>query len=95
MMRFEWNAAKAALNVRKHGVSFAEAMTVFDDEHARIIFDPVHSEAEDRFVILGMSLTPRLLVVCHCCREDDDVIRIISARKATRPEAEQYRRFKP
>jgi uncharacterized protein len=95
MIHFEWNEVKAALNVRKHGVSFAEAMTVFDDEHARIIFDPAHSEGEDRFVILGMSRTPRLLIVCHCCRDDGDLIRIISARKATKPEAAQYMRFKP
>ena len=91
-IRFEWDKRKAALNRRKHGVSFEEAQTVFYDEHAVEFFDPDHSEQEDRFVMLGMSFKLRVLVVCHCVREAQSVIRIISARKATHREAEQYRR---
>ena len=91
-IRFEWDKAKAALNKRKHGVSFEEAQTVFYDEYAVEFFDPDHSEREDRFIMLGVGFTLRLLVVCHCVREAPSVIRIISARKATRREAEQYRR---
>ena len=85
-------AQKAALNRRKHGVSFEEAQTVFYDEYAIEFFDPDHSEKEDRFIMLGVSVTLRLLVVCHCVREAQSVIRIISARRATRHEAKQYRR---
>lgn len=91
-IRFEWDRAKAALNKRKHGVSFEEAQTVFYDEHAIEFFDPDRSEREDRFIMLGLSFTLRLLVVCHCVREAESVIRIISARRATRREAERYRR---
>ena len=91
-IRFEWDHSKAALNRRKHGVSFEEAQTVFYDEYAIEFFDPDHSEREDHFIMLGMSFTLRVLVVCHCVREAQSVIRIISARKATHREAEQYRR---
>ena len=91
-IRFEWDKAKAALNKRKHGVSFEEAQTVFYDEHAIEFFDPDHSESEDRFIMLGLSFELRLLVVCHCVRETQSVIRIISARKATRHEAKSYQR---
>jgi uncharacterized DUF497 family protein len=91
-IHFEWDRAKAALNTRKHGVSFEEAQTVFYDEHAIEFFDPDHSEQEDRFLMLGMSFRLRLLVVCYCVREAESVMRIISARKATRREAEHYRR---
>ena len=91
-IRFEWDRAKAALNSRKHGVSFEEAQTVFYDEHAIEFFDPDHSEAEDRFIMLGLSFKLRLVVVCHCVREAPLVIRIISARRATRHEARSYRR---
>ena len=91
-IHFEWDRAKAALNKRKHGVSFEEAQTVFYDEYAVEFFDPDHSEREGRFIMLGMSFALRLLVVCHCVREAQSVIRIISARKATRREAEHYRR---
>ncbi|MEY2342921.1 BrnT family toxin, partial [Acidithiobacillus sp. IBUN Pt1247-S3] len=73
----------AATNARKHGVTFAEAKTVFYDEQAKLIDDPDHSEDEERFVILGSSSTPKLLLVCHCYRKSGNVIRIISARKAT------------
>lgn len=87
---FEWDARKSAANLRKHGVSFDEAKTVFNDENARLINDPDHSEAEDRFVILGMSQLPRLLIVCHCYRSEGGIVRIISARRATRSEARFY-----
>ena len=94
-IRFEWDKAKAVLNKRKHGISFEEAQTVFYDENAIEFFDPDHSDREDRFIMLGLSFTLRLLVVCHCVREAQSVIRIISARRATRREAEQYRRDPP
>ena len=93
-MNFEWDDRKAELNKKKHGVSFEEAVTVFDDADALQIFDPDHSEAEDRFILLGMSSILRILVVCHCFRADDDTIRIISARKATRNESSTYERRK-
>ena len=89
-MHFVWDSAKAASNLRKHGVTFTEATTVFEDFDALQIFDPEHSAEEDRFVILGMSNRLRILVVCHCYRENDEQIRIISARKANPQEAEQY-----
>jgi uncharacterized DUF497 family protein len=90
-IHFEWDPRKAALNKRKHGVSFEEARTVFFDENAKVIDDPDHSESEDRFVLLGVSSALRLLLVCHCYRQDDSVIRIISARKASPRESKQYR----
>jgi uncharacterized DUF497 family protein len=89
-IRFEWNQAKAKLNLLKHGISFDEAKTVFLDENARIIEDPDHSEGEGRFIVLGLSFKLRLLIVCHCYRENDETIRIISSRKATRNEAKTY-----
>ena len=79
-LRFEWDKQKAAANRRKHGVSFEEARTVFLDEGALQIPDPEHSEEEDRSIMLGISLRLRVLVVCHCYRESDEVIRLISAR---------------
>jgi len=93
-MRFEWDVNKAEINKQKHGVSFEEASTVFDDYEALRIYDPDHSEDEDRFIMLGMSSILRLLVVCHCYRANDEVIRIISARKATRNESSTYERRK-
>ncbi|MFO0040463.1 MAG: BrnT family toxin [Pseudomonadota bacterium] len=87
-LRFEWSSAKAAANARKHG--FDEARSVFADERARLIADPDHSDDEDGFIILGLSAALRLLVVCHCYRGKDNVIRIISARKATSAEAKFY-----
>ena len=90
---FEWNDRKAAENRKKHGVSFAEATSVFLDENARLIRDPEHSAQEDRFVLLGLSIQLRLLVVVHCYQEEDDVIRIISARKADGSERRQYSGF--
>ncbi|HWR57941.1 MAG TPA: BrnT family toxin [Thermodesulfovibrionales bacterium] len=89
-IRFEWDAAKAPENRRKHGVSFEEAQTVFFDENAIRYFDPDHSGDEDRFLMLGMSFRMQVIVVCHCYRVSDSVIRIISARKANRKEQESY-----
>jgi uncharacterized protein len=89
-LRFEWDDRKAAANEKKHGVSFEEARTVFFDERARLIDDPDHSEDEARFILLGLSGTLRLLVVCHCYRSEGNVIRIISARKATARESKSY-----
>ena len=94
-LSFTWDPTKDAANKAKHdGIGFQEARTVFYDEFARVIFDPNHSQEEDRFIILGQSDTPRLLVVCHCFRENDSVIRIISARKANRKEEQSYERFR-
>lgn len=90
-MRFEWNPAKASANRKKHQVSFEEAKTVFFDDFAVQFFDDDHTDEEDRFIMLGMSSNARLLVVCHCERAEGEVIRIISARKATRGEAAFYR----
>jgi len=85
---FEWDAKKSASNLKKHGVSFDEAATVFSDDFARLIPDP-DSEGEERFILLGMSSRSRILTVCHCERSSD-VIRIISARKAGKSERRQY-----
>ena len=90
IIRFEWDKNKAASNLSKHKVSFEEASTVFDDVNAILFDDPDHSEEEDRFILLGMSIEANMLIVCHCVRENDSVIRIISARKATKSESEQY-----
>lgn len=89
---FEWDKSKATANFRKHGISFDEAKSVFSDEQAKLISDPDHSGEEDRFILLGYSSNIRLLVVCHCYRTDEGIIRIISARKASRHEATSYRR---
>ena len=91
-IRFEWDEKKNRQNIRKHGVSFEEAQSVFLDDHALRFYDPDHSKDEDRFLMLGLSFTLRILVVCHCYRERDGLIRIISARKATRQEREHYGR---
>ncbi len=90
-MRFEWDPVKAASNAKKHKVSFEAAKTVFYDDFAIQYFDPEHACDEDRFLLLGMSSDAKLLLVCHCEREDGGVIRIISARKATENEAQHYR----
>lgn len=90
MPRFEWDETKNRANRRKHGVSFEEGRSAFLDENARVIPDPEHSDNEDRFVLLGLSISLRVLVVCHCYRQGDDAIRIISARKADRDEINQY-----
>lgn len=89
-LHFEWDERKASTNFKKHGVSFEEAKSAFHDENAKIINDPDHSEGEDRFILLGLSSVLRLLVVCHCYRYEDGVIRIISARKATTNETKFY-----
>ena len=90
-MRFDWDPVKAAANARRHKVTFEAAKTVFHDEFAVQFFDEEHASAEDRFLLLGMSSDARSLLVCHCEREGGDVIRIISARKATEREAKFYR----
>ncbi len=90
-LRFEWDEGKNRANIRKHGVSFDEAQTVFLDEHAIRYYDPDHSRDEDRFIMLGFSFKLRVLVVCHCHRQDDTVIRLISARKANQREVRGYR----
>lgn len=90
-LRFEWDPKKSESNKKKHGVSFEEAETAFLDEQGLLIADPDHSKDEERFVLLGVSTILRTLVVCHCYRENDEVIRIISARKADRFEQVQYR----
>jgi hypothetical protein len=89
-LSFEWDPKKAESNEAKHGVSFDEAKTVFYDERALVIPDPDHSRLEDRFVIMGMSSLRRALVVVHCLRGDNNMIRIISARKACTKEMQPY-----
>ena len=89
-LEFEWDNRKETANVKKHGVSFVEARTVFYDEGAIQFFDPDHSEQEDRFILLGLSLKPQVLVVCHCFRESETIVRIISARKADKDEEQVY-----
>lgn len=90
LIRFEWDDNKSRQNKKKHGVSFEEAQSVFYDECAIQYFDPDHSEDEDRFVMLGMSIKTRVLVVCHCYRKNNALIRIISARKAEKDEESEY-----
>jgi uncharacterized DUF497 family protein len=89
-LRFEWDPAKNRLNERKHKVSFEEASTAFLDEHGLLLDDPDHSEEEERFVLLGLSSSLRVLIVCHCYRAKGGVVRIISARKADRLESRDY-----
>ena len=89
-LSFEWDPRKAAANLRKHGVSFEDAQSVFSDERARLINDPDHSSEEDRFLLLGLASSLRILVVAHCYRSQGNVIRIISARRATREEQRFY-----
>ena len=88
--RFEWDPGKDWANRKKHGVSFTEGQTVFYDDNARFMADPDHSEDEERFLILGMSSKSRQLVVCHCYRKAESVIRLINARKATKKERALY-----
>ena len=92
-MNYEWNLIKERLNVAKHGVDFEEAKSVFADEFALVLFDEDHSNDEERFLILGMSQKERILLVVHCYREND-TIRIISSRKATKNETKQYKERK-
>ena len=90
MIKFEWDLLKASTNLRKHQVSFEEAKSVFYDEFAVQFFDEEHAAEEDRFLLVGMSYEAKLLIVCHCEREHGSVIRIISARKATKRESAFY-----
>jgi uncharacterized DUF497 family protein len=92
MIKFDWNAVKAAANIKKHGVSFEEAKSVFFDDFAVQFFDQENSETEERFLMLGMSNETKLLIVCHCERDDGNAIRVISARKATKNESKHYLR---
>ena len=91
---FEWDDRKAEANEKKHGVSFKEASTVFYDPHALVIEDIDHSFDENRFIIVGTSAVARVLTVCHCYKETNELIRIISARKATKNEEENYWRMR-
>ena len=92
MIQFEWDSRKAASNLKKHGISFNEAKSVFFDEFAVQFYDPDNSELEDdRFLLLGLSSNSRILLVCHCERDAGDTIRIISARKATKQERKFYK----
>lgn len=95
MIEFEWNPAKAASNKKKHGVSFEEAQSVFYDEFAIQFFDGENSEIEERFLMLGLSSDAQLLMVCHCERHDGNVIRIISALRATKSESQFYQGATP
>ena len=91
-MKFDWDPDKNETNLKKHGVGFDEAETVFEDERAVTIFDEDHSGDEDRFIIIGISRKLRELTVCHCCQNGDEITRIISARRATKGESELYER---
>ena len=91
MIKFEWDAAKAASNKRKHGVTFEEAQSVFYDDFAIQFFDDENSELEDRFLIPGHSNQSRILLICHCEKESCNLIRIISTRKATTKERKLYK----
>ncbi len=90
-IKFDWDKNKATKNLVKHKVSFEEAQSVFDDDNARLIFDPDHSEDEDRFILLGLSYSLKVLVVVHCYKDEENIIRLISARKATKKEAINYK----
>lgn len=90
MYIFDWDENKNQINQKKHGISFDEAKTVFFDESAILFDDPEHSDYEERFLLLGMSETANICIICHCYRESDTVIRIISARKATKKEVNRY-----
>jgi hypothetical protein len=89
-MNFDWDENKNQINREKHGIDFDEASTVFFDKKAILFDDPEHSGQEERFLLLGMSKTARVCIVCHCYRESDAIIRIISARKATKKEVDRY-----
>ena len=89
-LRFKWEPRNATANVKKHGITFGKAKSVFYDDHAKLLDDPDHSDEEERFVLLGLSHTLRVLLVCHCYRTEGNIIRIISARKATSKESKDY-----
>ena len=90
MLKFEWDENKNQINIKKHGISFEEATSVFYDDDALIIDDEDHNQEEDRFILIGFSFRANLLVVCHCYRQQESVIRIISARKAIKSERKEY-----
>ncbi len=92
LIQFDWDVRKAAANLKKHKISFEEAKSAFYDERAKLIDDPTHSADEERFILLGLSHLLRIVVVCHCYRSHDNIIRIISARKATTQELKAYQR---
>ena len=92
-IKFLWDENKSRTNLIKHQISFEEAKTVFEDENARLILDPEHSEEEERFILLGLSVTAKILTVVHCHRDDELNIRIISARKSTKTEQKQYKEY--
>ena len=92
---FVWDNKKANENYKKHKVTFVEAKTTFIDPNGRMIYDPGHSKDEERFILLGVSSALRILSVCHCYQKEGQIIRIISARKATKTEQKQYRSFLP
>lgn len=94
-LKFEWDLVKASSNLKKHGISFEEAKTVFDDDFARLIEDPDHSQDEERFILMGMSYTLKILTVVHCYKDKEGNIRIISARASTKNEISQYKEFLP
>jgi len=94
VLEFDWDDQKEATNIKKHGISFREATSVFFDVNAIQFFDPDHSDDEDRFILLGLSVTLKTLVVCHCFREGETVVRIISARKANKEEEREYWRLR-
>ncbi len=89
-LQFEWNNKKEKANIKKHGVSFEEARTAFYDENAIQFYDPDHSDEEDRFILLGLSMKTQVLVVCHCFRESEAIVRIISARNTDGDEEREY-----
>jgi uncharacterized DUF497 family protein len=91
--KFEWDPNKASSNIKKHGVSFEEAISVFYDDYGRLISDPDSSIGEERFILLGRSAQFNTIVVCHCYKEQNESIRIISARKADKRERTQYEGF--
>ena len=91
MIKFEWDENKADQNLRKHKISFQKTRSVFSDDNARLISDPDHSKGEDRFLLLGLSQNLRILIVFHVYKENDELIRLISARKATKNESKYYK----
>ena len=92
-IKFDWDKNKATKNLVKHKVSFEEAQSVFDDDFARLIPDPDHSESEELFILLGLSYSLKVLVVVHCYKDKENMIRLISARKATKPESKIYKEY--
>lgn len=93
-LEFEWDSKKEKTNTRKHGVSFEDAKAAFYDETAMVFHDPDHSKDEDRFILLGISVRAGVLVVCHCLRDSDSVVRIIAARRADKQEESDYREYR-